>query len=354
VNEYNLTIAFDVSTATYTQNFLINSEESFAQSMAFNSDGTKMYIIGHSGDDVNEYSLATAFDVSSATYIQSFAIATQDTVPRGLTFNNDGSKMFILGDTDNDVNEYNLTIAFDVSTATYAQNFSTATEEDSPQEIVFNRDGTKMFVIGSTGDAVYQYNLTTGFDVSTATYVQNISVDDGNPTGLAFNNDGTKLFVVGSSGDRVYEYNIDSPAVQSVAQNSAITNITFNTTGAAGIGTATNLPDGVTASWSNNVLTISGTPTVSGTFNYAIPLTAACGSEVVTGTITVLGDNDGDGIPDVTDLDNDNDGILDTDECYTSIIEDGSFEAISPTAVGQAGMLPNWFNLNEGSPDLME
>ena len=33
--------------------------------------------------------------------------------------------------------------------------------------------------------------------------------------------------------------------------------------------TATNLPNGVTASWSNNVLTISGTPTESG--HYTIP-----------------------------------------------------------------------------------
>ena len=33
-------------------------------------------------------------------------------------------------------------------------------------------------LLGTTGDAVYQYNLTTRFDISTATYAQNISVDD--------------------------------------------------------------------------------------------------------------------------------------------------------------------------------
>ena len=44
-----------------------------------------------------------------------------------------------------------------------------------------------------------------------------------------FNNDGTKLFVVGHAGDKVYEYSLDNPAVQTVAINSAITNITFNT-----------------------------------------------------------------------------------------------------------------------------
>ncbi|MBK8349987.1 MAG: hypothetical protein IPL08_21125 [Saprospiraceae bacterium] len=57
--------------------------------------------------------------------------------------------------------------------------------------------------------------------------------------------------------------------------NSALTNITHTTTGATGIGTATGLPTGVGAAWASNTITISGTPTVSGAFNYTIPLTGA-------------------------------------------------------------------------------
>jgi uncharacterized protein (TIGR02145 family) len=68
--------------------------------------------------------------------------------------------------------------------------------------------------------------------------------------------------------------------------NTALTAITHTTTGATGIGVATGLPDGVTASWASNTITISGTPTASGTFNYSIPLTG-CGSAAATGTITV-------------------------------------------------------------------
>ncbi|MBK8671334.1 MAG: hypothetical protein IPN89_18590 [Saprospiraceae bacterium] len=60
--------------------------------------------------------------------------------------------------------------------------------------------------------------------------------------------------------------------------NSALTNITHTTTGATGIGTATGLPTGVGAAWASNTITISGTPTVSGAFNYTIPLTGGCGT----------------------------------------------------------------------------
>ena len=72
---------------------------------------------------------------------------------------------------------------------------------------------------------------------------------------------------------------------------SALTNILHTTTSASGIGTATGLPAGVTAEWAANTITIRGTPTASGTFNYSIPLTGGCGSANATGTITVIPNN---------------------------------------------------------------
>jgi len=68
--------------------------------------------------------------------------------------------------------------------------------------------------------------------------------------------------------------------------NTAITNITYATTGATGA-TFSGLPAGVTGTWASNVVTISGTPTVSGTFNYTVTLTGGCGSASATGSITV-------------------------------------------------------------------
>ncbi|RTL55892.1 MAG: hypothetical protein EKK37_18075, partial [Sphingobacteriales bacterium] len=47
------------------------------------------------------------------------------------------------------------------------------------------------------------------------------------------------------------------------------------------------MPAGVTASWSSNTITITGTPSVAGSYNYSIPLTGGCGSVNATGTITV-------------------------------------------------------------------
>ncbi len=71
-----------------------------------------------------------------------------------------------------------------------------------------------------------------------------------------------------------------------VALNTAMTNITHTTTGVSGITSSSGLPSGVTASYSSNTLTISGTPTATGTFNYTIDLTGC--SDDATGTITVF------------------------------------------------------------------
>ena len=73
-----------------------------------------------------------------------------------------------------------------------------------------------------------------------------------------------------------------------LCQATALTSITHNTQGATGIGAATGLPSGITAAWSSNVITISGTPAASGVFSYSIPLTGGLGTVNATGTITVL------------------------------------------------------------------
>ena len=77
---------------------------------------------------------------------------------------------------------------------------------------------------------------------------------------------------------------------QTVCINTVITDITYSTTGATGA-TFTGLPDGVTGNWAADVVTISGTPTTSGIFNYTVTLTGGCGNVTANGSIDVTPDN---------------------------------------------------------------
>jgi hypothetical protein len=74
---------------------------------------------------------------------------------------------------------------------------------------------------------------------------------------------------------------------QSSCRNATITNITYATTGATNA-TFNGLPSGVSGSWGNNTVTISGTPVpTSGEFNYTVSLTGGCGNITATGKITI-------------------------------------------------------------------
>jgi len=43
-----------------------------------------MFVVGNQGNDVNEYTLTTAWDVSSASFVDSFSVASEDTAPNGM------------------------------------------------------------------------------------------------------------------------------------------------------------------------------------------------------------------------------------------------------------------------------
>jgi hypothetical protein len=209
VNEYTLSTPWLVSSASYVQNFSVSAQETSPAGLFFKPDGTKMYVLGFSGDDVNEYDLGTPWDISTASYVQNFSVASQEANPYGLFFKPDGTKMYITGDAD-EVNEYDLSTAWDISSASFVQLFSVAAQEATPTEVSFKPDGTKMYITGTSGDDINEYSLATPWDISTAAYGQNFSVSgqDSAPNGLFFKPDGLSFYIVGTGNDTVYQYTI--------------------------------------------------------------------------------------------------------------------------------------------------
>lgn len=198
--------------ASWQQLFSVVSQETIPSGIAFNNDGSKMFISGSGTDRVHEYALSTDFDISTASFTQYFSVSAQDTSPTGVSFNADGTKMFVVGSTNDRVYEYNLGTGFDISTAGFSQHFSVSAQEPNPHDVRFNSSGTKMFVVGTTNDRVNEYNLGTGFDVSTASFSQYFSVgaQDATPVGLAFSQNGDKMFVIGATNDDVFSYELSN------------------------------------------------------------------------------------------------------------------------------------------------
>lgn len=188
----------------------VSTQDSTPTGLFFKPDGTKMYMIGSTLDNVNEYDLSTPWNISTASYLQSFFVRTQNLTPTGVFFKEDGTKMYMVGTTSSNINEYDLSTAWNISTASYLRTFSFSGQDSSAQDLYFKAGGSTLFMVGSSGDAVYEYSLSTAWNISTASFVQSASVsgEDTDPTGLFFRPNGAKMFVVGTSGNAVYEYNL--------------------------------------------------------------------------------------------------------------------------------------------------
>lgn len=239
---------YDLASASYDGvSFSVAGQETVPTKTIFNSDGTKMYVTGNANDTVFQYSLSTAFDISTTSYDSvSFSFATQDTQPYGIYFKPDGTKLYMAGSNNDTVYQYSLSTAFDISTTSYdSVSFSAASQDLGVSDLAFNSTGTKMYIVGNGNDAVYQYSLSTAWDISTASYDSislSVAGQDITARSIWFNGAGTKLFMVGSSNASGYQYSLSTAFDLSTASYDNISfsltsedatpfGVTFNTTG---------------------------------------------------------------------------------------------------------------------------
>jgi len=66
-------------------------------------------------------------------------------------------------------------------------------------------------MVGINTYSVHQYSLSTGFDLSTASYDSvsfSVQSQDTSPLGIAFNTTGTKMYMVGYNPLTIFQYSV--------------------------------------------------------------------------------------------------------------------------------------------------
>jgi 6-phosphogluconolactonase (cycloisomerase 2 family) len=198
VFQYSLSSAWDLSTASYDSVFFDTASQELAPfGLFFKPDGTKMYIAGSNSDSVFQYSLSSAWDLSTATYDSvSFSAASQDTAVTGVTFTSDGTKMFITGSANDSIFQYSLSTPWNVSTATYdSVSFSITSQETLPRQLFVKESSYILYLVGSASDSVSQYNLGNKFNAfrGAGNIYSYGNVNGGNNRGINFTPPGTQL-----------------------------------------------------------------------------------------------------------------------------------------------------------------
>ncbi len=237
--QYSLSTNWDIATASYDSvSFLLTSQTTSVLSIHFKPDGTKVYLSSAApNDEVLQYALSTAWDLSTISYeSKSFDVSSQSTSPFGLYFKTDGTKMYVLSSAPNDtLFQYSLSTAWDVSTASYdSVSLDVSSVVPAPYGLDFNADGTKLYAVDiASGEAIYQYSLTTAWDISTASYDSisfTFSSQDTAPRSAAFGDSGTKLYMGGLQNDSIYQYS--TVAYTQILDLSTGTTFSFTPSGA--------------------------------------------------------------------------------------------------------------------------
>lgn len=215
-------VAADVNVVENTGNFLdVSGQETGAVKLTFKPGGTQLFVLGTTGDDINEYTLSTAWDLSTASYTRtSISLTSADGTPYGIVFKPDGTKVFILGGGTDEVNEFALSTAWDISVSSLSGTVAatksvTSTGDTQPRDLAFKPDGTEMFILGYNTDRIYKYTLSTAWDLSDTITLASASLDIGNgnvsvPIGMTFNSDGTRLYVCDAGTNTIDQYNLST------------------------------------------------------------------------------------------------------------------------------------------------
>lgn len=219
-----------------TTNFSVAGQETSPYDIHFSTNGSKMFLIGN-GDNVYQYSLGTSWVVNSTSWDgagKTFSFTHQDTIGFALAFNGTGTKMYIGGIVTGRIYEYTLSTAWDMATASWdgpTTNLSLSGQDSQPVGIAFSPNGTKMYVAGTQNDNVYQYSLGTAWDTSTATWdgpATNVSIGslDVFPQDLYFDSTGTRMYVLGGQHDSIYQFTLGTAwSLASATWNGASSNL---------------------------------------------------------------------------------------------------------------------------------
>lgn len=214
VFKYTLSTAWDLSTASYANtSFATTPAYKNGAFISFKSDGTKMFLGQYNGNKTFTYSLSTAWDITTAGSPVENGLSLTTTTQ--VDWSMDPSSTYITVGPDSFYDDYHvftMSTAADVGTAFDFDGVAHGISGLSLGHFQFKPDGTKVYLLmlGSLDDEVYQFDLSTAWDLTTATNTNkkfSLGVMHSSITPkshIAFSSDGTKVF----------NFSIDSGSLQ--------------------------------------------------------------------------------------------------------------------------------------------
>ena len=226
--QYNLGTAWDVSTASWEGiNFYprinlyyvaLNSRTSgtgqyaYPNGLSVMGDQVRMYVISGSGSrPIVALSLSSQGQMATAQASSALNTSGQDWGSTSLFVNPDQSRAYMIGANNRRIYQYTISTPGNLSTASYQGRnmnigLTSSYGEDQPRALTFSPDGTRMYFYGTGQRRIWQCQLNTAWDISTAKFAgadgwfsAYIGGYENSSESLRFSPDGNKFFVLGTA-----------------------------------------------------------------------------------------------------------------------------------------------------------
>lgn len=179
IAEYTLSRAYDISTATYVNQINISGTVGNIRDFDISADGTKMIVLGDAAaNTIYEYTLSTPYQISSAAYqSRSFSLNSQDTGMIDINLSVSGLRLIALGVTNNKLYQYTLGSAFNLTSVTFNTELAMSSYLTNPTFSIirgFGRDDTGRRLVvaytptGGGGDFLQEIKLSSDGTLSAA------------------------------------------------------------------------------------------------------------------------------------------------------------------------------------------
>lgn len=210
IYQYDMTSAWDTSTMSYVSSKYLGSTYDSPVSIVLKPTGDVAVVIDYDSSTLLSYSLSTPWDI---TTLNTTPLSTEDILPtaRALWVNSTGDHVYLYTLSDGYIRAYPLSTPWDVSTRTtgWVRSWGGA-----QLGMFVNPDEDKIFIVSNTTDTAVKINMsyTNWFYPSLVNSGDSKYVGDyaTTPQGILFDSSGTKMFIIdsGAATDRIITYSI--------------------------------------------------------------------------------------------------------------------------------------------------
>lgn len=190
---------------------------SIPNSVEYNGDGTRLFILDHTANNIKEYTTVDGFPWSLATEgpPTTFSIAAVTTFGRIMRFSNDGTKMFIASENSSQttIHRWDLTTPWDLTTATHVQN-SSVLSNNRMVGFDISTDGTVAYIVNlhTSPAKLEQYNMSTAFDITTiSTPAFSINAPSTHATGFRIFDEGKRVILIDNQTQNIHILYLSTP-----------------------------------------------------------------------------------------------------------------------------------------------